>query len=57
MAFGRIGNTLSPLAAGFMLSAGYLPRSVFWAMALPLSLSLFALVLFHRLTRGLEPAR
>ncbi len=57
VAFGRIGNTLSPLAAGFMLSAGYLPRSVFWAMALPLSLSLFALVLFHRLTRGLEPAR
>lgn len=50
VAFGRIGNTVSPTVAGLMLGAGLAPRTVFWAMALPLLLSCTALWLFHRLT-------
>ncbi len=50
VAFGRIGNTLSPLVAGGMLGAGLSPQSVFWAMAAPLLMSAGALLLFHRLT-------
>ena len=50
MAFGRIGNMLSPAAAGFMLGAGLQPASVFYAMAAPMVLSCVALVAFDRLT-------
>lgn len=50
VAFGRMGNTLSPMVAGWMLGAGLSPRSVFWAMAVPLLMSACALYLFHRLT-------
>jgi MFS transporter, AAHS family, 3-hydroxyphenylpropionic acid transporter len=50
VAFGRIGNMLSPAAAGFMLNAGGQPATVFYAVALPMILSCVALVGFHRLT-------
>jgi AAHS family 4-hydroxybenzoate transporter-like MFS transporter len=50
VAFGRIGNTVSPTVAGLMLGAGLGPQSVFWAMAAPLVMSCAALWLFHRLT-------
>jgi len=50
VAFGRIGNTLSPMVAGAMLGAGLAPAVVFWTMAAPLLLSCSALFLFHRLT-------
>jgi MFS family permease len=50
VAFGRIGNTFSPLVAGAMLKAGLMPHVVFWAMGAPLVLSFTALFLFHRLT-------
>jgi AAHS family 4-hydroxybenzoate transporter-like MFS transporter len=50
VAFGRIGNTVSPTVAGLMLGAGLAPRLVFWAMAAPLLLSCTALYLFHRHT-------
>lgn len=50
VAFGRIGNTLSPLAAGLMLGAGLGAAPVFVAMTGPLLLSAVALVVFHRLT-------
>jgi AAHS family 4-hydroxybenzoate transporter-like MFS transporter len=56
VAVGRIGNTLSPLAAGYMLSAGFGAPAVFWAMALPMAGSFLALLLFHRLTGGAEAA-
>jgi MFS family permease len=49
MAFGRIGNMLSPAAAGFMLGAGLQPASVFYFMAAPMVLSCVALVAFDRL--------
>jgi fucose permease len=52
VAFGRIGNMLSPLAAGYMLKAGFEPASVFYAMAMPMVLSCVALVAFDRLTVG-----
>ena len=48
VAFGRIGNTLSPLAAGLMLAKGVTPTMVFWSMAAPLLMSCAALYLFHR---------
>ena len=54
VAFGRIGNVLSPSAAGFMLGAQWEPSSVFYAMAAPMVLSCVALVAFDRLT---TPAR
>ena len=50
VAFGRIGNMLSPAAAGFMLGAGSAPATVFYAMATPMVLSCVALVAFDRLT-------
>lgn len=50
VAFGRIGNTLSPMVAGLMLGAGLAPATVFWAMAAPLLVSCAALYLFHRLS-------
>ena len=50
VAFGRIGNMLSPAAAGFMLGAGMQPSTVFFAIAMPMVLSCVALVAFHRLT-------
>lgn len=50
VAFGRIGNVLSPWAAGRLLAAGFAPIAVFQGMALPLLLSLAALFAFHRLT-------
>ncbi len=56
VAFGRVGNTLSPMVAGWMLGAGLSPQSVFWAMAAPLLVSAGALYLFHLLTVA-RPAR
>ncbi|MEJ1964939.1 MAG: MFS transporter [Gammaproteobacteria bacterium] len=50
VAFGRIGNMLSPAAAGFMLGAKWEPASVFYAMAAPMILSCVALVAFDRFT-------
>ena len=50
VAFGRIGNMVSPLAAGFMLNSGTDPSNVFYAMAAPMLLSCVALVAFDRLT-------
>ncbi len=50
VAFGRIGNILSPKSAGWMLGAGYTPDAVFWAMGAPMVVSFVALLVFHRLT-------
>lgn len=50
VAFGRIGNMVSPAAAGFMLQAGVQPATVFYAVAAPMVLSCVALVAFDRLT-------
>ncbi len=50
VAFGRIGNSLSPLAAGLMLGSGLGAGPVFASMAAPLLLSAAALVAFHRRT-------
>jgi AAHS family 3-hydroxyphenylpropionic acid transporter len=50
VAFGRVGNTLSPMVAGWMLGASLAPKVVFLAMAAPLLMSFTALYLFHRLT-------
>ena len=50
VAFGRIGNMLSPVAAGFMLNSGTNPSTVFYAMAAPMVLSCVALVAFDRVT-------
>lgn len=50
VAFGRIGNVLSPLVAGRLLALGFAPVAVFEGMALPLLISFAALVAFHRLT-------
>lgn len=50
VAFGRIGNTLSPAVAGAMLGAGLGPATVFWAMAAPMLMSCVAMGLFHRHT-------
>lgn len=47
VAFGRIGNVLSPLAASLLLVVGVSPATVFVAMAAPLLLSLVALAVFH----------
>lgn len=52
VAFGRVGNTLSPTVAGLMLGAGVAPATVFWSMAAPLLMSCTALYLFHRHTAG-----
>jgi len=56
VAFGRIGNMVSPAAAGFMLSAQWDPASVFYAMAAPMVLSCVALVVFDRLTSPRDAA-
>ncbi|HEY8508929.1 MAG TPA: MFS transporter [Steroidobacteraceae bacterium] len=56
VAFGRIGNMLSPAAAGFMLGAGISPATVFYAIAMPMVLSCVTLVAFHFLTASREPA-
>ncbi|MEO8306553.1 MAG: MFS transporter [Pseudomonadota bacterium] len=56
VAFGRIGNILSPKSAGWMLGAGYTPNMVFWAMGAPMVLSFVALLVFHRLTMNRAPA-
>jgi MFS family permease len=48
VAFGRIGNVLSPLVASLLLELKVSPQMVFVAMALPLALSLGAMALFHR---------
>jgi AAHS family 3-hydroxyphenylpropionic acid transporter len=50
VAFGRIGNMISPAAAGFMLGSGTEPATVFYVMAAPMVLSCVALVAFDRLT-------
>jgi AAHS family 4-hydroxybenzoate transporter-like MFS transporter len=47
VAFGRIGNVASPLAASLLLEFGVRPGGVFAAMAAPLVLSLGALAWFH----------
>jgi AAHS family 4-hydroxybenzoate transporter-like MFS transporter len=47
VAFGRIGNVLSPLAASLLLEAKVTPSAVFIAMSLPLLVSLAALAVFH----------
>ncbi len=52
VAVGRIGNTVSPAAAGVMLGAGLAPATVFLAMAAPLLVAATALWAFHRLTGG-----
>src|SRR5262249_5339722 len=36
VAFGRIGNTVAPLATGFMLNSGTDPSTVFYTMAAPM---------------------
>ena len=54
VAFGRIGNVLSPWAAGRLLGAKIAPITVFEAMALPLLLSFVALAVFHRMTAHKE---
>jgi len=54
VAFGRIGNMLSPAAAGFMLGAGIQPATVFYTVATPMILSCVALIAFHRLTAKVE---
>jgi len=51
VAFGRIGNVLSPLAASLLLEARVAPAMVFVVMALPLTLSLLALVIFNATSR------
>ncbi len=56
VAFGRIGNMVSPAAAGFMLQAGVAPATVFYAIAAPMVLSCVALVGFDRLTATSESA-
>jgi MFS family permease len=56
VAFGRIGNMLSPAAAGFMLGAGVTPATVFYFIAMPMVFSCVALVAFHRLTPTGESA-
>jgi len=56
VAFGRIGNMVSPMAAGMILSAGFGPSLVFWAMAGPLLVSAVAIAAFHRLTHGTTAA-
>ncbi len=50
VAFGRIGNMISPAVTGFMLSAGTDPSTVFYVMAAPMVLSCVAAVAFDRLT-------
>lgn len=47
VAFGRIGNVLSPLAASWLLELKASPGSVFAAMAAPLLVSFIALAVFH----------
>lgn len=54
VAFGRIGNMLSPATAGFMLGAGAQPATVLYIMALPMVLSCVALVAFDRVTSRQE---
>jgi AAHS family 4-hydroxybenzoate transporter-like MFS transporter len=49
VAFGRIGNVISPAAAGAMLGAGIGPHAVFWVMAVPMLLTFAAIALFRRL--------
>lgn len=55
VAFGRIGNTLSPAIAGALLALGLRPGIVFVAMAAPLLLSFAAMTVFHR-RFGLAPS-
>jgi AAHS family 4-hydroxybenzoate transporter-like MFS transporter len=47
VAFGRIGNVLSPLVASLLLEMKVSPSMVFVAMAAPLIVSLLALAAFH----------
>lgn len=49
VAFGRIGNVISPAAAGWMLTGGVGPHIVFWVMALPMVLTFVSIWLFRRL--------
>ncbi len=56
VAFGRIGNMISPAVAGFMLGSGSAPATVFYAMAAPMVVSCVALVGFHRLTASTSEA-
>jgi AAHS family 4-hydroxybenzoate transporter-like MFS transporter len=51
VAFGRIGNTLSPIAASLLLGYGVLPGRVVALMAVPLLFSACTLVAFRRLLR------
>jgi AAHS family 4-hydroxybenzoate transporter-like MFS transporter len=56
VAFGRIGNTISPMAASLLLGAGIAPSRVVALMALPLLLSLCMLAAFQRLVGSATPA-
>ena len=47
VAFGRIGNVLSLLAASLLLEMKVSPTLVFVAMAAPLLVSLLSLAAFH----------
>jgi AAHS family 4-hydroxybenzoate transporter-like MFS transporter len=55
VAFGRIGNTLSPMAASLLLAAGVAPAGVVRLMALPLLLSACMLAAFCRIVRPPAP--
>ena len=52
VAFGRIGNVLSPAAAGAMLAAGIGPAGVFWVMAGPMLLTFAAIACFRHVIIG-----
>jgi MFS family permease len=54
VAFGRIGNIVTPLLSGLMLGAGYSATNIFLTMALPLMISLVALAVFHRISTRAE---
>lgn len=56
VAFGRIGNMTSPVAAGYMLQAGVSPAWVFYVIAAPMVLSCASLVAFDRLTSSNTPS-
>ena len=57
VAFGRIGNVLSPLVASLLLEAGVAPGAVFVAMALPLLVSFAAMGVFHARFGKVEAGR
>jgi MFS transporter, AAHS family, 4-hydroxybenzoate transporter len=54
VAFGRLGNMLSPAAAGLLLGWGTTPTGIFLAMALLPALSVVAVAAFHRYTQSTQ---